>query len=248
MRTRGSGLAVALLLALLAGCDSREAPRAFELGMHRGQVRVPAGWVALDQGRQWRLRKGEAELVLQDLGAAGPDGIRREVARARELWRAGHVEEARWRLRNVTVPRELFPTAVDREAFWATWSGFFGDPAKTAPYAAIEPTFSDALARVDALPAPDLPALADAGLKALGHDQRRDVKSRQSLMVGGRDALDVDTWNRLSHAHPQRFLFIAHDGYLLALYTARQADAEALSAFASVRDSLHFAAADSARR
>ena len=66
--------------------------------------------------------------------------------------------------------------------------------------------------------------------------------------MGGRDALDVDTWNRLSHANPQRFLFIAHDGYLLALYTARQADAEALSAFASVRDSLHFTAADRERR
>ena len=248
MRTRGSGLAVALLLALLAGCDSREAPRAFELGPHRGQVRVPPGWAAIDQGRQWRLRKGDAELVLQDLGAAGPQGIRREVDRARELWQAGRVEEARWRLRNVMVPRELFPTAAQREAFWAAWSAFFGDPAKVVPYAQIDPTFSDVLARVDALPAPDLPALADTGLKALGHDQRRDVKSRQALTVGGREALDVDTWNRLSHANPQRFLFIAHDGYLLALYTARQADAEALSAFASVRDSLHFAAADSARR
>ena len=248
MRTRGSPLVVALLLTLLASCDRREAPRAFELGPHRGQVRVPAGWAALDHGRQWRLRKGEAELVLQDLGAAGPQGIRREVERARELWRVGRVDEARWRLRNVPVPRELFPTAVEREAFWAAWSAFLGDPAMVVPYAEIDPAFRDVLARVDALPPPDLPALADAGLKALGHDQRRDVKSRQALKVSGRDALDVETWNRLSHANPQRFLFIADDGYLLALYTARQADAEALRAFASVRDSLHFAAADSARR
>ena len=248
MSPRDSRLVVGLLLALLAGCDLREAPRAFELGEHRGQVRVPAGWTALDHGRQWRLRNREAALVLQDLGAAGPPGIRREVERARELWRRGGVDEARWRLRNVPVPRELFPTAAERETFWAAWSAFFGDPARVVPYAEIDSTFSDVLARVDALPPPDLPALADAGLKALGHDQRRDVKSRQALKVGGRDALDVETWNRLSHANPQRFLFIAHDGYLLALYTAGQADAEMLSAFASVRDSLHFAAADSARR
>lgn len=248
MRTRGSPLVVALFVALLAGCDSPEAPRAFELGPHRGQVRVPSGWSVLDHGRQWHLRKGEAELVLQDLGAAGPQGIRREVERARELWRADRVEEARWRLRNVVVPRELFPTAVGREAFWTAWSAFFADPATVVPYADIDLAFSDVLARVDALPPPDLPALSDAGLTALGHDQRRDVKSRQALKVGGRDAVDVETWDRLSHASPRRFLFIAHDGYLLALYTARQADAEVLKAFASLRDSLHFAAADSARR
>jgi len=248
MRTRGSSLVVVLLLALLTGCDLREAPRTFELGPHRGQLRVPAGWAALDHGRQWRLRKGEAELVLQDLGAAGPSGIRREVERARDLWRVGHVEEARWRLRNVSVPRELFPTAVEREAFWSAWSAFLGDRTTVVPYALVDPVFSDVLARVEALPPPDLPALADAGLKALGHDQRRDVKSRQALKVGGRDALDVETWNRLSHANPQRFLFIAHDGYLLTLYTARQADAEALTAFVSVRDSLHFAVADNASR
>ena len=248
MRTRGSSLVVALaLLTLLAGCE-REGPRTFELGPHRGQVRVPAGWAALDQGRQWRLRHRESELVLQDLGAVGPHGIRREVEHARELWQAGRVDEARWRLRNVPVARELFPSAAEREAFWAAWSAFLGDPAKAVPYSDIDSAFSDILARIDALPPPDRPALADAGLKALGHDQRRDVKSRQVLTVGGREALEVETWNRLSHASPQRFVFIAHDGYLLALYTARQADAEALSAFASVRDSLHFAAADSARR
>lgn len=248
MRTRGVPLVVALLPALLAGCGSREAPRAFELGPHRGQLHVPSGWVVLDQGRQWRLRKGDAELVLQDLGAAGPEGIRREVERARELWREGRVDEARWRLRNVRAPRELFAAAVDREAFWAAWAAFLDDKARVVPYPEIDPAFSDVLARVDALPPPDLPALSDGGLRMLGHDQRRDVKSRQTLKVGGRDALDVETWNRLSHANPQRFLFIAHDGYLLALYTARQSDATALEAFASVRDSLHFAAADSARR
>lgn len=248
MRTRGSRLAVALIVALLAACDSREAPRAFELGPHRGHVRVPSGWAALDHGRQWRLRKGEAELVLQDLGTAGPQGIRREVERARELWRAGRVEEARWRLRNVVVPRERFPTAGGREAFWAAWSAFFADPATVVPYADIDLAFSDVLARVDALPRPNLAELSDAGLTALGHDQRRDVKSRNALKVGGRDAVDVETWNRLSHASPQRFLFIAHDGYLLALYTPRQADAGTLEAFASVRDSLHFTVADSAHR
>ena len=241
----------ALLAALLSGCGPREAPRAFEVGEHRGRLAVPAGWEALDHGKALRLRNGGGEIALQDLGPAGPQGIRREVERARDLWQAGRVEEARWRLRNVPVPPDLFASVAARDAFWSAWSGLSSDSAKDTPFGEIEAVFAEVLGHVDTMPLRDLRALADAGLAALGHDQRRDVRSREATKVGGRDALLVDTWNRLSHTGLQRLLFVPNDGYLFALYTAPQADAESAAAFDSVRASLQFApvgAAASERR
>ena len=181
------------------------------------------------------LRKGEAELVLQDLGAAGPQGIRRAVERARELWRVGRVDEARWRLRNVVVPRELFPAAVEREAFWAAWSAFFGDPATVVPYADIDPAFRDVLARVERCRRRDLPGARGRGVEGAGPRPTGDVKGAAGAQGGRARRPGRRTWNTPVPANPQRSCSLPHDGYLLALYTARQADAEAITAFASVR-------------
>jgi len=105
------------------------------------------------------------------------------------------------------------------------------------------------LGRVDP-PLPDLDLLADWGLKELGHDGRRDVKSRRALTVNGREVVDVETWSRLDHTYPQRFLFALNAGHLLALHTPRLADAETVKAYETIRDSLHFLTigADSGRR
>jgi hypothetical protein len=143
--------------------EAKVAPeRAFELGARRVTVIVPAGWDALDQGKQKRFRKGEVEIVLQNLGSATP-------------------------------------------------------------------------------PLPDLDALINWGLAAVGHDQRRDVKSRRAVTVDGREAVDIETWNRLDHTWPLRMLFVRVDDDLLALHTTRLADDGTVRAFESIRDSLHFA-------
>ena len=45
------------------------AQKELELGPHRVQVSTPAGWELLDQGARKRFRKGESEIVLENLGA-----------------------------------------------------------------------------------------------------------------------------------------------------------------------------------
>ena len=249
MTLRGAVSLIFALAIALPGCDARKTLRVFEIGAHRGEVAVPAGWKVDDQGRAWRLRSGDAELVLRDLGPAGPEGIRREVERAEELWRTGRVDEAQWRLANVPVPPSLFATTAAREAFWSAWSKLSTTAAKERPYAHMRPAFAEIAAHVAVMPSRTLPELAEDGMAMLDHGPRREVKSRQPATVGGREALDIVTWNRLTHAYVQRMVFVLDDGYLFALYTPREADAESVRALESVRASLTFAdVAGSVRR
>jgi hypothetical protein len=163
-----SPLAIFALMVVSTACAGSKAPPApkeLELGSHRVQVTVPTGWEALDEGKQKRFRKGEFEIVLQNLGPRTP-------------------------------------------------------------------------------PPRDLDELIDWGLAAIGadvgHDQRREVKSRRTVMVEGREAVDIETWQRLDHTNPQRIFFVDDDGELLALHTERMALADSLAAFNAIRDSLHF--------
>ena len=157
-------LAVVLLAASACAREAPPAPKEFELGARRVQVIVPAGWEALDQGKQKRFRKGEFQIVLQNLGSRTP-------------------------------------------------------------------------------PPRDLDELVDWGLAAVDHNQRREVKSRRTVMLDGREAVDIETWHRLDHTNPQRIFFVDDDGELLALHTVGMAFQDTLAAFDAIRASLHFVSA-----
>ena len=80
----------------------------------------------------------------------------------------------------------------------------------------------------------------DWGLAGVGHNQRREEKSRRTVMLDGREAVDIETWNRLDHTNLHRIFFVDADGELLALHTAGMAFKDSLDAYAAIRDSLHF--------
>jgi hypothetical protein len=80
----------------------------------------------------------------------------------------------------------------------------------------------------------------DAALGRLKGDQRREVKSRTPMTIREHEAVDIETWNRLDHMWPQRFLFVRLDDQWLALHTPRLADAATMKAFEAIRDSLQF--------
>jgi hypothetical protein len=179
MTRRLADLSVAVVAGVVcAACGSPSADvekTHVELGVHRMSVIVPEGWTMLDQGAQKRFRKGEADVVLQNLGPA-------------------------------------------------TTRGNSGGSAPA--------------------PISNLDQRADWGLTALDHDQRRDVKSRRQLSIDGRDATEIDTWNRLDHTNPRRHLFIAVGDDLLALHTPRHAAEDTLEAYVAIRDSLQFIASE----
>lgn len=68
-----SALTFIALVAAASACarDATPAPieKQLDFGAHRVQVTVPAGWDALDQGTTKRFRKGELQVVLQNLGS-----------------------------------------------------------------------------------------------------------------------------------------------------------------------------------
>ena len=163
---RAGRLRFALIVAVAAAAScAREkaapAPKEFALGAHRVQVIVPEGWEALDQGRQKRFRRGEFEIVLENLGPPTP-------------------------------------------------------------------------------PHRDLDALVDWALAEVGHDERREVKSRRPVTLDGREAFDIDTWHRLDHTNPHRIFLVIDEGDVLALHTVRMALGDTLAAFDAIRGSLHF--------
>jgi hypothetical protein len=227
-----------VLAGMVAGCGARNSAE-YTIGEQRVSVNIPAGWEAFDEGKQIRIHKAPADVVLRDLGAAGPKGYRHEVEQARELWRKGRGDEARARMHRMELPHDQLEARTDGNSFRDAWYGVVEAP-KEAAFAELSPWFETIVAGIDALPPPDLRAVADASLAKLGHDARRDVKSRITATIDGRDALDVETWNRLSHATPQRLLFVLNDGYLLAFYTGQGADTDAMTAFETMRAGLHF--------
>ena len=238
---------IAAALVIASACGNRDAraglaaDKEFEFAAHRVRAAVPGNWSVLDQGRQKRLRNGESEIVLENLGPADPDGVRREVERARDLWKAGQSGEAQLALNNLHAPAELFPTAEDNRAYQVVRARL-AVYREERPFETVAADFVELLGRVSELPARTADQLAEWGLTQLGHDQRRDVKSRRTLTVDGHDAVEIETWSRLDHTYPQRFLFVADSGDLLALHTPREADAASAKVFESVSDSLHFLA------
>ncbi len=53
----------------------------------------------------------------------------------------------------------------------------------------------------------------------LREDGRREVASRDTMQVSGRDARMIDTWDHVSHQYRKRYLFVLNQKKLLVLYT-----------------------------
>lgn len=59
----------------------------------------------------------------------------------------------------------------------------------------------------------------DSGPGRLGENEQRDVASRTEIQVGGRNAVVIDTWDRLSHQWRKRFCFFRAGEPLIAIFT-----------------------------
>jgi len=235
---RGS-IAIALVLVAI-GCGKPPERHVFTVGVHHVSTMTPVAWEVFNHGREILIRNGDHQVAMRDIGPVGPVGIRREVEAARELWRNGRDEDARWRLSTVPVPEDLFATVAARRAFWDDWSAI-SNAREHPSFAEVDPAFTRLLARIATLPKRTLDQLAEASLFEKDRDRRLlEIASRRHVAIDGRDVLIVDTWYKLTHGQRERAAFVLENGYLMTVRTDRGLFAVTESAFDLIVASLRF--------
>jgi hypothetical protein len=88
----------------------------------------------------------------------------------------------------------------------------------------------------------------ESDMGSLGFDSQRDIASRTTREVTGRELVIIDTWDRLTHDHRRRFAFSMNEGHMLVFYSKMGQWEVIRPAFESMLDSLTFVDDDSAGR
>ena len=90
-------------------------------------------------------------------------------------------------------------------------------------------------------PGRDLKWAAEHVLERLGENERREVASSVLDSVGRREVLKIDTWDRVSHEHRKRYVFVNNLGELLVVYTMQGSFETMQAAFEELVASITFA-------
>lgn len=246
----GPLISICLAGMMLVGCSGGmgRSKTPIEIGPHRGTLSSPAGWTFVNQGEKWELRKGEASIVLHDLGPASPAAIQNEATQIAALWRSGNPAGAQTRLKRLAGQARNFVAAPGLTPLMSALLPLLEAAALSLPEPELAGRLSDLDAAIAALPAPDLDVQAEAALRIAGHDQRRDIQSRERVTVGGKPALNFMTVTKSTQTYKKRIVVIDNDGHLLAIYFGILGHEAHLGEFDQVVRTLHLGAAASARR
>jgi hypothetical protein len=286
--------AVAALAVLATACSKQDRPgrtgtgadqpHRVDAGVHRVSVRVPPGWEVREEADQAVIRtasvgdaeqraldrKGElptkdvAEVRLRDLGPVTPAGMQQAVAAARELWRDGHVAEAKALLRSAPLRSELLPSLAPPSDFARAWSRLRHAP-ESAPYDNVAADLAMIIAGLGAAPPPALSTVVDWGLPRVdatrlsslwqvqggkfdGEEndanagrpdaRRRDVVWRKTVQVDGCEAEEIETFDNLTHAFRRRLLFLVNDQHLLVVASEAGGREHSIRGYETIRASL----------
>lgn len=229
-------LPLVALIGLVPACGS-SGPESVKVsvGAHRVSFAVPDGFQHYDHAREQRLESGDGDIVLTDLGPVTAEGYLSVVKNARELFLRGRREDAK----QVLGRLDPFP-GIDDHARWRPIADALLSVSRDAPDAEIVQAFDTASALLEDLPPSDFRALADRALQGLGHGPRRDVEREEKLLVDGRPARRIVTWQRMTHDVRRRYVFVVNRGHLLVIRTGRGLDEALAPAFSAVVRSLRF--------
>lgn len=242
LRSLARGVSLAVVLLALA-CSRPSPETELEVGRHRLSLRVPRGWLYVDQGFEKRFRQEATFVDVTDLGPVAGSRYAEELARAHEYWQASGTRVGYEETSKLLAPRELFASPEDFE-LQAEYrrklvKGYEeGDgPLADANYQAL----LELLAGLTPLEPDAVTALALERVKF--QKSEREVVSTEDVVVDGRPARLVRTWARLTHQGPQRYAFIVNAGSLLGVETSGDRHDASSAAFDAIVGSLRFVSA-----
>jgi hypothetical protein len=218
VRTLSGRVALAALLLLVCAC-AEQAPDRQQLvvGLHDLELVAPEGWQHYDHGLQHRFENGSSHMTLTDHGAVFPKSFLREIRQARDLFHQERSMDARAILHRLSL-RSAFPSQESWEAFDNQWRVLrrIGGSRPIVPDE-VESAFTQAMAQIEALPAPGFTSVAIEALEGMFQGAHRELAQQQAMAVSGHDALLIDTWDRLTHDNRKSYLFVLNKGNLLVV-------------------------------
>jgi len=203
------------LLGLVCAEAPEQPPIRLSIGMHDVALQVPEGWLHFDHGREHRFQRDIAQISLADTGPATREAYLREIGHARELFRRNQASDAQTQLDRLRQ-RSAFLSARQWQNLRRVWriARDGGLELDVAPED-VEAAYSVLLDEVETLETVDLATIVERALPDLDHGAQRDVADQHPVMIDGRTGMRVETWDRLSHAQRQSYLFVLNDGNLL---------------------------------
>ena len=241
LRSAGA-LAVAGMGFLLGGCAG-EAPEplTLDVGAHRVVFEAPEGWQLFDRGAEQFFKRDLDQIFLNDAGAVTVDGFRREVERARDVFRGGNLEQANDVL-NAVRWRSSFPSKDRWDTFYASLTRARGLGSGREHYDPfnVESAYKEILVQLDTLPQRDIETLAMEALAEFEPVDRRTVRTQNPMIIDGRQAWLIETWDRLNHVGLARYIFVLDNGRFLVIRSGLGQFSNIEPDFEAITASLHF--------
>lgn len=214
---------IATCLALVAGasaslqCSRVETTQVLlDVGHHRVQLVIPAGWEHLDHGRQHLFRSGEWQLSLMDMGVATHEGLVNELRAAESLWREGRHADATARIHDLRGPMLRNAPHGRIGEFWKPWTDVTYHP-EAGDSLAIGAAIEDLIEGTKIFEAVTSERLIEYVLSSVMDTSRYEIARQSERTIHGSDWIDIETWDRVSHLARSRLAFTENGGYLLVL-------------------------------
>ena len=219
---RNAAALIAIATSVVAGGCAEEPPEplSLQVGAHRIAFDAPQGWQRIDRGAEQFFKRELDQIFLNDAGPVTVEGFRQEVERAREVFRGGSLEQANDIL-NAIHWRSAFPSKDRWDAFYASLSaarGLSSGRDHHDPFA-VESAYKEVLVQLATLPDRDIETLAKEALAEFEPVDRRTIRAQSPMIVDGRQAWRIETWDRLNHTGLMRYIFVLDNGRFLVIRT-----------------------------
>ena len=243
MRPLISPLLAVTAIGLAFSAEAQTGTERFDLSVGPLTVglEAPADWQYVQRDAEHVFKNRIEQIHVLDSGPVTREGFVREIRQARRLFLGNEFDEATELLYRLPL-RTAFPSEAQWQAVEIYWNRIsrFGFGQIPEQRRLVEEAYAEVLRQVAALPTRGLESLAMGALDALEPMDRRDVRTQRHVNVDGRLGLLVETWDRLSHRQPTRYVFVPSGDSLFIIRTGLGDFAKLEAVFEALVESAEF--------